>query len=203
MSSMQPVVGSLLIASAALVDPNFARCVLLVIDSDENGSLGVILNRPSMVPVGEILHPWQDLTTEPGVLFRGGPVEPDAALALGWLRKGPSGDEPVGWRPLSAPAPQGPPSDASAGASWGIIDLDSSPDELLGRLDAMRVYAGYTGWGAGQLEDEIAEGSWHVVPSTPADPFSHTPERLWAGVLRRQPPPLSMMATMPEDANLN
>lgn len=191
MVAMQPASGSLLIASATLVDPHFARCVLLVLDSDPNGSLGVILNRPTDVPVGEVLTPWQDVTSEPGVLFQGGPVELNAAIAIGSLRPDAqsSGDTPSGWQPLTG--------------SIGIVDLDSSPDGFLGRLAALRVYAGYAGWGAEQLDDEIAGGSWHVVPATETDPFSRAPDRLWGDVLRRQPPPLSMLATLPEDANLN
>ncbi len=191
MVDMQPAPGSLLIASAMLVDPNFARCVILVLDSDPNGSLGVILNRPSEVPVGEVLTPWQDVTSEPGVLFRGGPVELNAALAVGSMRAGSEGDAdtPEGWRPLTG--------------MLGMVDLDSPPDDFLGRLTALRVYAGYTGWGAEQLDGEIAEGSWHVVPAVPTDPFSSSPGRLWGEVLRRQPPPLSMLATLPEDASLN
>lgn len=188
---MQPAPGSLLIASATLVDPNFARCVLLILDSDENGSLGVILNRPTEIPVGEVLTPWQDLTSAPGVFFQGGPVELNAALAIGSLRAvdGSAADPLMGWQPLTG--------------SLGLVDLDSTPDGFLGRLAALRVFAGYAGWGAGQLDGEIAEGSWHVVASAASDPFSSSPDRLWREVLRRQPPPLSMLATLPEDANLN
>jgi putative transcriptional regulator len=182
---MQPVAGSLLIASATLVDPNFARCVLLVLDSDTNGTLGVVLNRPSEVAVGDVLEPWQDMASEPGVFFRGGPVELNAALALGAV----NGEAPSGFRPLTG--------------SLGMVDLDSSPDDFLGRLTALRVYAGYTGWGAEQLDEEIAEGSWHVVPAAKSDLFSTDPDRLWREVTRRQPSPLSMLATLPEDANLN
>ena len=98
MVSMQLVPGSLLIASATLLDPNFARCVLLVLNADSDGTLGVVLNRPTETPVGEVLSTWQDMTSEPGVFFRGGPVELNAALALGSLREGP---EPSGWRPLT------------------------------------------------------------------------------------------------------
>ena len=183
---MQPVAGSLLIASATLFDPNFARCVLLVLDSDPKGTLGVVLNRPSEISVGEVLAPWQDMTSEPSVFFRGGPVELNAALAIGAVS---GGEPPSGFRPLIG--------------SIGMVDLDSSPDDLLGRLTALRVYAGYTGWGAEQLDDEIAEGSWHVVPAVEGDAFSSSPDRLWRDVLRRQPSPLSMLATLPEDANLN
>ena len=194
MVGMRPAPGSLLIASAMLVDPNFARCVILVLDSDQNGSLGVILNRPSEVPVGEVLTAWQDVTSEPGVLFRGGPVELNAALAVGSLRGESEDDLPPGWRPLAG---------ARGTGSLGIVDLDQPPEDFLGRLAALRVYAGYTGWGAQQLDGEIAEASWHVVAALPADVFSSSPERLWGDVLRRQPPPLSMLATLPEDASLN
>jgi putative transcriptional regulator len=187
---MHPAPGNLLIASAALADPNFARCVVLVLDSGDAGTLGVILNQPSQTPVGAVLDRWQDMVAPPGVFFRGGPVELDAALGVGALRlEAGADDRPLGWQELSG--------------SLGLVDLDGSPDDLLGHLRGLRVYAGYAGWGAGQLDAEIAEGSWHVVPSLPSDLFSDHPDRLWAEILRRQPSPLSMLATLPPDANLN
>ena len=187
MERMQPAPGSLLIASATLVDPNFARCVLLVLDANEDGSLGVILNQPSETPVDEVLTQWRDVVNPPGVFFRGGPVELNAALALGSVVS--ADDPPRGWRQVSGPL--------------GMVDLDSSPDDFLGRISGLRIYAGYAGWGAGQLDDEIAEGSWHVVPAQSSDLFSTTPDRLWRDIIRRQPPPLSMLTTLPTDASLN
>jgi putative transcriptional regulator len=190
MGVMQPAAGSLMIASAMLVDPNFARCVLLVLDSNDEGSLGVILNQPSETPIDEVLTSWRDLVNPPGVFFRGGPVELNAALAVGSLAGSPTDVEPPpGWRELSG--------------SLGLVDLDSTPDEFLGRLSGLRIYAGYAGWGAGQLDAEIAEGSWHVVPAQHSDLFTENPDRLWGEILRRQPPPLSMLSTLPEDASLN
>jgi len=190
MDRMQPAPGSLLIASATLVDPNFARCVLLVLDSNEEGSLGVILNQPTETPVGEVLDQWQDMVQPPGVFFRGGPVELNAALAIGSVVS--EDDAPLGWRGTESP-----------GLSLGMVDLDSPPEDFLGRLTGLRIYAGYAGWGAGQLEEELAEGSWHVVPARHSDLFSDDPDLLWREILRRQPPPLSMLATLPEDATLN
>jgi putative transcriptional regulator len=187
MEGMQPAPGSLLIASATLVDPNFARCVLLILDSNDDGSLGVILNQPSETPVDEVLAAWRDVVNPHGVFFRGGPVELNAALALGSVVS--ADDPPVGWRQVFGPL--------------GMVDLDSSPDDFLGRISGLRIYAGYAGWGAGQLDDEIAEGSWHVVPARSTDLFSGNPDRLWREILRRQPPPLSMLATLPEDVTLN
>jgi putative transcriptional regulator len=190
MESMQPAPGSLLISSATLLDPNFARCVLVLLEANEDGSLGVILNRPSETPVEEVLYPWRDVVRPPQVFFRGGPVELNAALALGVLAAGTTPEEaPPGWRQVSG--------------GLGMVDLDAPPDVFLGRLGGLRVYAGYAGWGAGQLDGEIAEGSWHVVPAVPSDLFSERPDRLWADILRRQPPPLSMLSTLPLDTTLN
>lgn len=193
MTPMQPAAGSLLISSATLADPNFARCVLLLLDSNEDGSLGVILNRPSETPVAEVLDAWQDMVSPPAVFFRGGPVETNAALAVGALAAPDmGGEDPPGWQPLWG--------------GLGMVDLDSSPTDHLGRLTGLRVYAGYAGWGAGQLEAEIVEGSWHVVatgPEVQRDLFSDRPDLLWRRILRRQPPPLSMLATLPDDTSLN
>lgn len=182
---MQPAPGSLLIASATLLDPHFARCLLLVLDANDDGALAVILNQPTDNDLGVALPGWQDVASGPAVFFRGGPVEGNAALAIGALT-----DEPAeGWRSLSGPL--------------GLVDLDSDPESWRGRLSALRVYAGYAGWGAGQLDEEIAEGSWHLAPAVHTDLFSQRPEVLWRQVLRRQPAPLSMLSTLPEDATLN
>ena len=185
MEGMQPAAGSLLIASATLVDPNFARCVLLVLESNEDGSLGVIINQPSETAVGEVLDAVARRGQPAGGVLPGRPggaQRGTGARDRSVIRRAPT-------RRLSAGA-------RSPGA-LGLVDLDSSPDDFLGRLAGLRIYAGYAGWGAGQLDDEIAEGSWHVVPAQRSDLFSDSPERLWREILRRQPPPLSMLATLP------
>ncbi len=184
--------GVLLVATPALVDPNFDRTVVLVLDHDENGSLGVVLNRPSPVPVGEVLPDWAEHVAKPGVLFHGGPVSTDSALAVALLPPG-SEEEPVGFRALFE----------DTGSAVGIVDLDT-PAELLGSaVSGMRVFAGYAGWGASQLETEVEEGSWYVVPALATDPFSGDPERLWMRVLRRQPGELAWVSTRPADATQN
>jgi putative transcriptional regulator len=179
-----PAAGQLLVASPMLSDPNFARSLVLLLDVDENGSLGVVLNRPTGVSLADVLDPWEPLSSAPAVLFRGGPVEPDGALGLASLVDGAA--EPVGWRRMFG--------------RTGLIDLDVP---TFGDYASLRIYAGYAGWGAGQLEAEIAEGAWYVVPAEPADLTSDDPERLWRQVLGRQPAPLSMLVTMPVDPTRN
>ncbi|MCX6395425.1 MAG: YqgE/AlgH family protein [Propionibacteriales bacterium] len=192
---MDPAPGHLLIASPTLDDPHFARTIVLLLDAGHDGALGVILNRPSEVPVGEVLAGWGEVVSGPGVLFQGGPVETDSALAIADVAaaEGAPGasdeDEPVGWRRVFDDV--------------GMVDLDVPVELVAPALRGLRIFAGYAGWSAGQLEDEIAEGAWYVVPSETRDAFQTHPDRLWAEVLRRQGGQLAMLATMPVEPNLN
>ncbi|MDH4160300.1 MAG: YqgE/AlgH family protein [Actinomycetota bacterium] len=182
--------GSLLVATPSLVDPSFNRTVVLLVDHDEDGALGVVLNRPTRVDVSEILPGWQDPASQPGVVFHGGPVGRDSALAIAVLASPvQDGEEPLGFRHVYG--------------LLGLIDLDAPPEILLPEIRGLRVFAGYAGWGAGQLEDELAEQSWYVVPSTPDDVVATSPGDLWRDVLRRQGGELAMVATYPEDPSLN
>jgi putative transcriptional regulator len=183
---MEPAAGSLLIAAPTMADPNFERTIVLLLDTSESGALGVVLNRPSRLDVAEVLEPWAELVDGPSVLFQGGPVETDSALAVANV---PDGDEPIGWRRVFG--------------STGLVDLDAPVEIMSPAVSAMRIFAGYAGWGAGQLEDEIAGGSWYVVPAEADDPFLGDPARLWATVLRRQGGQLAMLATMPAEPGLN
>jgi putative transcriptional regulator len=185
--------GRLLVATPVLGDPNFRRTVVLIVEhEDEQGTLGVVLNRPTEVPVGQVLEPWTDLATDPSVVFSGGPVAPNSALALALV---PGTDEPIGWHPLDG----GPPTMARL----GLVDLDAPPGLLAPAITRLRVYAGYAGWGTGQLQGEIDEGAWYVLPAEPADAFSAEPARLWSTVLRRQGGELAYVATFPDDPTLN
>jgi putative transcriptional regulator len=180
--------GRLLVATPRLLDPNFNHTVVLLLDVDESGALGVVLNRPSPVPVNEILSNWSDLVAKPDVLFQGGPVSTDSALAVARM-PGEEDSDPVGFRRLFG--------------DTGIVDLDV-PTELVGSgLTGVRIFAGYAGWASDQLEAEIEEGSWYVVPSTASDAFGADPEGLWLRVLRRQPGELAWVSTRPLDPTLN
>jgi putative transcriptional regulator len=181
--------GRLLVATPMLVDPNFDHTVVLVLDVDEDGALGVVLNRPSPVPVDEVLPGWDGVLSGPDVLFQGGPVGTDSALAVADLRGAGADDEPVGFRRLFG--------------STGIVDLDTPTEIMAPALGRLRVFAGYAGWGSGQLEAEIEEGSWYVLPAAPGDLYDADPERLWARVLRRQPGELAWVSTRPMDPTQN
>jgi putative transcriptional regulator len=184
--------GRLLVATPLLGDPNFRRTVILIVeDEPEEGTLGVVLNRPTEVQVGQVLESWTDLVTGPSVVFRGGPVSPNSALALALAR---GDDEPLGWRSLEG-------SDLTS--RIGLVDLEAPPELLADGISSLRVFAGYAGWGPGQLQAEIEEGAWYVLAGEPTDAFLAEPERLWPEVLRRQGGEFAIVATYPDDPLLN
>jgi putative transcriptional regulator len=180
--------GRLLIAGPALTEPTFARAVVLLLDHDADGALGVVVNRPTPVEVADVLPSWQAYATTPGVLFQGGPVSLDSALGLATVSGGTE-EEPLGWRRVDG--------------ALGLLDLDAPPEVVAGEMDSLRIFAGYAGWAAGQLEIELAEGSWYVVDAHPDDAFSADPAGLFRAVLRRQSGELALLSTYPEDPELN
>lgn len=192
MTEVSSLTGRLLVATPKLADPNFERAVVLILDHDAEGSLGVVLNRPTPVGVGDVLAPWAALAGVPRVIFQGGPVSLDSALGLavvpGEPRPGGDGD-PLGWRRVHG--------------AIGLIDLEAPPELLAAELGSLRIFAGYSGWGPGQLQKELADGAWYVVESEPGDVSSPQPEKMWRAVLRRQRNELAMVATYPDDPSLN
>ncbi|MEU6853652.1 YqgE/AlgH family protein [Actinacidiphila alni] len=192
MTEVSSLTGRLLVATPALADPNFDRAVVLLLDHDAEGSLGVVLNRPTPVGVGDVLLPWAPLAGAPQVVFQGGPVSLDSALGLavvpGEARDGEDAD-PLGWRRVHG--------------AIGLVDLEAPPELLAAELGSLRIFAGYSGWGPGQLEKELVEGAWYVIESEPGDVSSPDPEQLWRSVLRRQRNELAMVATYPDDPSLN
>lgn len=178
--------GRLLVATAAIGDPNFERSVVLLLDHDEDGSLGLVLNRPSELSAAEILPGWSDLTVDPGVVFAGGPVEQEGIIGLGRRTR----------RELDGPfqVTVGP---------VGVIDLSAEPVEAVGTVEGIRLFAGYASWGPGQLESELLATAWWIVDADPTDPLTDDPDDLWAAVLRRQPEPLRRWSFYPVDPSLN
>ncbi|HEX3461185.1 MAG TPA: YqgE/AlgH family protein [Acidimicrobiales bacterium] len=188
----------LLVASPRLEDPNFARRVILILEHGEHGALAVVLNKPGGVGVDEVLPEWHPLATPPAELFTGGPVARNAVIGLARLRIEDNGSDPEllappeGWRPL---IPDVHP--------VGTIDLAAGPATMTDVILGVRLFSGYAGWDAGQLEGEIDEGSWYVVRAEPGDPVSADPEGLWQRVLRRQGGSLAVVSGYPIDPATN
>jgi len=177
--------GRLLVATPQLTDPNFSRTVVLIVEHDRDGAFGVVVNRPTDSRVADALEPWADVASAPAVVFRGGPVSLDQAIGLA-MRDGATPGP--GWAPLFG--------------SLGCADLSAGPTAPA--FQRLRVFVGSSGWGSGQLEREIEEGSWFVVDAEPeADVFSADPNRLWAAVLRRQPGRIAWFANAPYDVSAN
>lgn len=176
--NLMPGVGRLIVATPELDDPNFRTTVVLLLEHDADGSLGVVLNRPTEVALTDALASADDLggpgllgaaATAPQVVFVGGPVQPNAVVTLGWAD---GTDQPDDFQIVFD--------------TVGVVKMDPSDSGVADRLRAVRLFAGYAGWSPGQLEDEIERGSWFVVPAQPEDVVTADPGALWAEVLRRQ-----------------
>lgn len=182
---MTSLCGQLLLATPAIEEGPFHRTVVFLLNHDDDGALGVILNRPLPSDVEDILPSWAGSVAAPECLFDGGPVGVDSALGVALVR----GDaEPEGWKRMAGKV--------------GLINLDNDPpggDSFAG----VRVFAGYAGWSEGQLEGEIDEGSWIVVPARDDDLLTPVPEGLWHLVMRRQEGDLRFWSTFPEDPGAN
>ncbi|MFI5955233.1 YqgE/AlgH family protein [Cryptosporangium sp. NPDC051539] len=182
----EDLTGRLLVASPSLKDPNFERSVVLLIAHEPSGALGVVLNRATEVQVEDVLDGWHDFAAQPSVVFEGGPVQPEAAICLARVRPGTS---PDGFSRVEGVV--------------GTVDLSASPEGFNGSLDRLRVFAGYAGWDADQLETEIEQGAWLVLDALPGDAFVPQPDDLWSMVLRRQGGMLAALAFYPADPQLN
>jgi putative transcriptional regulator len=184
MRQREPAAGQLLVATPMLGDPHFSRTVVYLLEHDGGGTVGVILNRPSHTPVGQVLPDWHDAVSGPAVVFGGGPVQPDGALCLGEVSPGVPGMREV-----------------VDGVS--TVDLDGDVAVIAPAARELRVFAGHSGWSPGQLERELEDDAWWVLDGSPADLFSANPKEMWRRVLRRQPPPLSLVSTFPPDPSMN
>ncbi|MEI2701438.1 MAG: YqgE/AlgH family protein [Baekduia sp.] len=181
---MESLEGQLLIASPALTDENFARAVVAIAHHDADGALGIVLNRPSATTVAEAVPELEPLTDEHEVVYFGGPVHHEAIVVLAEFRD---------------------PGQAAYLVS-DRIGLVSDRMGIAGLEDASsrcRVYAGYAGWGPGQLESELEREDWILEPVHPDDVFAMTPDHLWSGVLERKGGRYRLLATCPEDPSLN
>jgi putative transcriptional regulator len=176
--------GKLVIAAPALIDPNFVRTVVLVVDHDEDGAMGIVLNRVADADLAEAVP---DLADVPGVdelLFVGGPVQESDVLLLG--------DFPD----VAKAAPL-------VAGSIGMVGADTDLDDLADTVSRARAFAGYAGWGPGQLEAEVDEESWIITDPTPDDLLTDEPDELWSVTLDRKGGWHRVVARMPADPSLN
>lgn len=180
---VQSLKGQLLIAGPALVDPNFRRTVVLVGEHSEDGALGLVLNRSSETTVDEAVPELTAIVDGLEQVHVGGPVQPSAIVVLADFVD----PDRAGSLVLD---------------SVGFLPSEVDPDDL-GELRRARVFAGYAGWGPGQLDGELEEGSWIVEPALAEDVFTAEPESLWSEVLRRKGGPFGVLALMPLDPSLN
>ena len=186
-----PEAGLLLVAAPTLEEP-FHQAVILLLEHDESGTLGIVLNQPTALDVATVLPTWCDHLTGTPHLFQGGPVALDSALGLAALESpGGEPDDPEGFRRVVG--------------ALGIIDLDTPAEALLPHLQALRIYAGYAGWAPGQLEDELERGSWAVAApgDLVVDAFHVPASDLWGAVLRRAGGTLAWWPRCPSDPAVN
>jgi putative transcriptional regulator len=176
--------GQLLLAAPSLQDPNFQRAVVLIGAHSEEGAMGVVLNRPSAVTVGEAVPQLEQAVGELETVYVGGPVQPSSIVFLAeFLDPAPAGLLVLGR--IGFPAPE--------------ADIDELSESIARR----RVFAGYAGWGEGQLDEELDQGDWIALPAQPEDVFTEDPDELWSRVLARKGGAYVLMARMPLDPSVN
>jgi putative transcriptional regulator len=176
--------GQLLVASPTLKDPNFARSVVLIGAHNEEGAMGIILNRPSEVTVGEAVPQLEAAVDGEEPVYIGGPVQPTSVVFLAeFVDPSPAGLIVLGR--IGFPAP------------------DANIEELPDVTERARVFAGYAGWSEGQLDAELDEGDWILQDACPEDVFSQAPSELWSEVLTRKGGSYALVARMPLDPSLN
>jgi putative transcriptional regulator len=177
--------GQLLIAGPGLLDPNFWRTVVLVVEHSQEGALGLVLNRPSETTVAEAVPQLEELVNPDEQLFIGGPVQPSAVIVLAEFEE---------------------PSDAALVAfdDIGVLGTSSvSEGEPVAGVRTGRAFVGHAGWGPGQLDAELERGDWILEPARREDAFSAAPRGLWSEVLTRKGGSYALVARMPPDPSVN
>jgi putative transcriptional regulator len=176
--------GQLLIAHAALGDPNFARTVVLMVEHAEEGAMGLVLNRPSMMLAAKAAPDLDPLVAPEDLVYQGGPVAPDGVMVLAEF------------------------DDAETAAALvldrvGFVPAEADFEELTTEVSRARVFAGHAGWGAEQLESELERDDWILEPASADDVFADDPESLWTDVLERKGGQYALVARMPVDPSVN
>jgi putative transcriptional regulator len=181
---MESTRGQLLIAGPSLIDPNFWRTVVLVVEHSDEGAFGLVLNRPSETNVGDAAPELEELIEADDALFVGGPVQPSSVVILGHFED---------------------PGDAAliAFGDVGVLGNAGSLEEMSVGLRSARAFVGHSGWGPGQLEAELEREDWIVEPARLQDAFTAAPRDLWSSVLTRKGGSYALVARMPLDPSAN
>jgi putative transcriptional regulator len=181
---MESTRGQLLIAGPTLLDPNFWRTVVLVIEHTDEGALGLVLNRPAETVVAEAVPQLEELVDPADQLYIGGPVQPSSVIVLAEFED---------------------PGEAALLAfdDVGVLGSGPAPEDLSAGVKAGRAFVGHAGWGPEQLDSELERGDWILEPATHADAFTAEPLDLWAEVLTRKGGSYALVARMPPDPSLN
>ncbi len=180
--AVQSLRGHLLVAAPALVDPHFVRTVVLIAEHTDDGAMGVVLNRPGVASIADVVPDLRSLLGDDERIYAGGPVQPDGVLVLA---------------EFDDPADAALPIDGDL----GFVAVESTADAIA--ASRARAFAGHAGWGPGQLDAEIEEEAWFVAPFEREDAFADDPEELWSRALLRKGGPYALVARMPEDPSLN
>lgn len=163
-----PAAGQILISTEPGRGGYFDRSVVLLLDHNDSGSIGVCLHKTAELEMVDALTHFTEHLSPPAVLFEGGPVSQQAAVALAQVAD--PDEEPPGWKPVFG--------------SVGILDLETPIELVAGAFSHLRIYVGLSGWDAGQLEGELIRGSWFRNLATAEEVFG-TPQDLWRRSLRR------------------
>jgi putative transcriptional regulator len=181
-----PKAGDLLISEPFLQDENFVRSVVLICEHSEEGSFGLVINKPSILKLGELVEELSFLDKE---VFVGGPVEQNTLHFIYFGDKLLEGSIPLG------------------NNLWWGGDFEALQEKLkLGEFDAesVRFFLGYSGWGSGQLKEELSESTWIIcTQNLDAENLEFTPEELWKNLLKNMGGEYKVIANYPLDPRLN
>ncbi|WP_114750179.1 YqgE/AlgH family protein [Pleomorphovibrio marinus] len=185
-NNIPPHAGSLLISEPFLQDENFVRSVILLCDTNEKGSFGLVLNKLSIFKLGELLEGFEFLNSE---IYVGGPVEQNTLHFIYFgdrMLEGSIELTPQLW--------------------WGgnFEELLSKLRNGTAELDNFKFFIGYSGWSEGQLEEEIATKTWIVCNNIYTKKiFYSEPEELWREILKNMGGEFQVLANYPIDPRLN
>lgn len=180
---MDSLRGQLLIAGPTLEDPNFRRTVVLICVHGEEGALGLVLNRPSELMLGDAVPELTGALGDQGRLWLGGPVAPDSVVLLAEFVE--------------------PGESLVIAGELGLVTDGAGLDSLGERTRRMRAFVGHAGWAPGQLDAEVERDDWILAPLRAADPFDQAAETMWSGALEAMGGRFALVARMPEDPSLN